>query len=209
MFKYKEYNDFELLYLICEQDEDAYEILYNKYKSIVDLKAKKYVNFVSNKGLDYNDLVQEGMIGLSEAIRDFKIDKEIKFSTFANLCIERQINTAIIKANRKKYKALNDSVSLDEKFSDNDCSLFNFIFDNNEKDPGNYLVDIETRMETYNKIKTKLTALERKVFDLKINNFEYKEIAMKLGKSYKSVDSALQRIKNKLQKIEKEKIDTD
>ena len=82
MTLYKEYNDFELLYLTCSEDEEAYDILYNKYKPIVEIKAKKYLRYGQGKGLDINDLIQEGMIGFSEAIRDFKTQKDVKFSTF-------------------------------------------------------------------------------------------------------------------------------
>ena len=112
MVSYKDYNDFELLYLTCSENEEAYNILYNKYRPIVEIKSKKCLPFVQGRGLDLNDLVQEGMIGLSEAIRDFKTQKGVKFSTFANMCIERQINSAITKANRLKHRSLNESLSL-------------------------------------------------------------------------------------------------
>lgn len=198
---YEDYNDFELLYLICEQNEDAYNILYNKYKPIVEMKAKKYYKNAIKKGLDYNDLVQEGMIGLSEAIRDFKIKKDVKFSTFANICIERQIMGAILSANRKKHKILNESLSLEEPLGDRQQTLEAFLSDKSNNDPSNYLIEIENKNETYNKIQKILTPFERQVFDLKLKNFDYKEIAHILGKTYKSIDSALQRIKRKLSKI--------
>ncbi len=201
MVEYKNYNDFELLYLICEQNEAAHEILYNKYKTIVEFKAKKSIKYASRMGLDYNDLVQEGMIGLSEAIRDFKLEKDVKFSTFANLCIERQIGAAVVSANRKKHKILNDSLSLEEEFIDSDKSLRDIICDKKQNDPGSYVVDMETETEIYNKIDNVLTPFERQVFNLKRNNFNYKEISDKLGKSYKSIDSAIQRIKTKLRKV--------
>ena len=203
MLKYKDYNDFELLYLICEQSEDAHEILYKKYQPVVEMKASKYLKYAASKGLDYNDLIQEGMIGLSEAVRDFKTQKDVKFSTFANLCIERQINTAIIKANRKKHKLLNESLSLDNTPNETDRSLMESIFDKKESDPGNYLIDLETELETYNMIVGLLTPFEKEIFDLKLKNFDYKEIADKLSKSYKSIDSALQRIKKKMRDIMK------
>lgn len=205
MVEYKKYNDFELLYLICEQSEEANEILYKKYKPIAELKAKKYLKYAQNLGLDYNDLIQEGMIGLSEAIRDFKVKKDVKFSTFASLCIERQINTAITRASRKKHKLLNESLSLDDTPKDTDRSLMESIFADKDTDPSSYLVDVETKKEIYNKIIMVLTPFEREVFELKVHNFDYNEIAQKLGKSYKSVDSALQRIKTKLRKILEDK----
>jgi RNA polymerase sporulation-specific sigma factor len=198
---YKDYNDYELLYLICEQNEDAYEILYKKYRPVVEIKAKKYYRYACNKGLDYNDLVQEGLIGLSEAIRDFKINKNVRFSTFANLCIDRQISTALLGANRKKHKILNESLSLNEAYANNDTVLMDFIDDKGENDPSNYIIQVEAESETYNRIKQELTEFEKQVFDLKVKGFDYKEISTLLGKSYKSIDCAIQRIKSKFRKI--------
>ena len=88
---YKDHNDYELLYLVSENNEDAKEIFFDKYKSIVELKAKKLYPYVMNKGYELNDLIQEGMIGLSQAINDYKEQKNVQFSTFASICIERQI----------------------------------------------------------------------------------------------------------------------
>jgi RNA polymerase sporulation-specific sigma factor len=201
MVLYEEYNDFELLYLTCSENEEAYDILYNKYKPLVEIKARKYLKYGKSRGLDLNDLTQEGMIGLSEAIRDFKTQKDVKFSTFANMCIERQINSAITKANRAKHKLLNESLSLDDKASDSDKPLMDFIFDTKDSDPINYVVLLEERQELYGKLKEMLTPLELDVLTLRLKDFDYKEIASKLNKSYKSIDSALQRIKVKLKKL--------
>lgn len=201
MTKYKDCNDFELLYLVCEQNDEAYEILYEKYKPIIEIKVKKYLKYASSKGLDYNDLVQEGMVGFSEAIKDFKVQKDVKFSTFANLCIDRQISSAVISANRKKHRLLNESLSLDDNPSESTKTLIDFVFDKNNLDPSNYIANLETELEIYNQISEALTPFEKEVFDLKIKNFSYKEIMNILNKSYKSIDSALQRIKIKLNKI--------
>jgi RNA polymerase sporulation-specific sigma factor len=200
MVDYKEYNDYELLYLIAEQNEVACEILYNKYKHVVQLKAKKHLPYANSIGLDYSDLVQEGMIGLKEAIRDFKPDKNVKFSTFANLCIERQISASILSANRQKHRILNESLSLEEQFYNTNKTLKEIIVDKKETNPSEYLIGLETEQETYNKICNLLTPFEKKVFLLKQNDYSYKEIANKLGRSYKSIDSAIQRIKTKLKK---------
>jgi RNA polymerase sporulation-specific sigma factor len=205
MTGYDQYNDFELLDLTCAENEEAYDVLYNKYKSVVEIKAKKYLRYVKNKGLDLNDLIQEGMIGLSEAIRDFKTQKDVKFSTFANMCIERQINSAITKANRIKHRSLNESLSLDDKVTDDDKSLMDTVFDVKDTDPSNYLVALENKEEFYEKVEKELTPLELKVLYLRLKNLNYNEIARKLNKSYKSVDSAIQRIKNKLRLVFKDK----
>jgi RNA polymerase sporulation-specific sigma factor len=189
------------LYLTCSENEEAYDILYNKYKPLVEIKARKYLKYGKSRGLDLNDLIQEGMIGLSEAIRDFKTQKDVKFSTFANMCIERQINSAITKANRAKHKLLNESLSLDDKVADSDKPLMDVIFDTKDSDPINYVVLLEEKQELYEKLKEMLTPLELDVLTLRLKDFDYKEIALKLNKSYKSIDSALQRIKVKLKKL--------
>ncbi len=201
MIDYKNYNDFELHYLACQENEEAYDIIYQKYRPLVESKARQQLKYVRNKGLDFNDLVQEGMIGLSEAIRDFKTQKDVKFSTFATLCIERQIKSAIVKANRLKHKSLNESLSLDDRTSDDDKSLLETTFDTKEDDPMTYLSNIESEKELYDRIIDILTPLEQAVFKLKIANYDYKEIAKKLKKSYKSVDSTLQRIRIKIKAI--------
>lgn len=196
---YKEYDDNELLYLIAEQNEDATNILYEKYKTIVAIKVKKYLRYANKIGLEYSDLYQEGMVGLSEAIEGFKESKETKFSTFANLCIERQIFSVLTKSSRKKHNILNESLSLDNTYEDN-LSLLNFVFDKSS-DPGIYIENKERVEELYKKIVNNLTDLENEVFKLKINGFDYKEICEMLNKSYKSVDTALQRVKKKIKKI--------
>lgn len=201
---YKNYNDYELLYMISEGNEDANDILYKKYKPVIELKARKYYNYSLNKGLEYNDLVQEGMIGLSEAIKDFRDIKDVKFSTFASLCIERQISSIIITASRKKHKLLNDSVSLNYVSEDAERPLLDYVIDDKDGNPLELFIDIENEVETYEKIKYVLTDFEQQVVELKINNFNYKEIAEILDKPIKSIDNALQRIKSKTKNIIKE-----
>src|SRR5574344_2269151 len=110
---YKEYNDNELLYLIKDSSEEAHEILYKKYEPIISIKVKKYVNIAKRIGLEYNDLFQEGLIGLSEAIKSYKDNRETSFSSFANICIERKIISSLERFNSKKNSALNESFSLD------------------------------------------------------------------------------------------------
>jgi RNA polymerase sporulation-specific sigma factor len=201
MKNYKEYNDYELIYLIAEGNEEANEILYNKYKAVAELKAKKYYKYASSKGLDFNDLVQEGMIGFSEALKSFKDEKDVKLSTFASLCIERQISSAIMTANRNKHKILNDSISLDYISNDTEKPLIEFISEEKESNPLEYIIDKECEKETYQKIRESLTDFENQVLQLKINNFNYKEIAVILDKPIKSIDNTLQRIKNKVRAI--------
>lgn len=197
---YKEENDFELVYLIEENNEKAEAILYEKYKPIIDMKIKKYLRYAARLGLEYSDLHQEGMLGLSEAISSFKSQKDVQFRTFANLCIERQIFTALKKASRKKHILLNDSLSLDNTVNDDETTILDFIFDKSS-DPSIYIESKENKLELLNKIYTVLTVFEKEVFELKINSFDYNEISQLLGKSYKSIDSAIQRIRTKVKKL--------
>lgn len=197
---YKNYNDYELVYLIGEENEQALNILYEKYKPIILLKIKKYTKYAKKIGLEHNDLFQEGMIGLSEAITNFKVKKEVKFSTFANLCIERQLFSALKRASRKKHNILNDSLSLDNNINNEEVTLMDFLFDKNS-DPSLHIEGIEIKKDLYNRLAQILTPLEKEVFNLKINNFEYKEMCLILNKSYKSIDSTIQRIRLKVGKV--------
>lgn len=198
MKNYKEYNDSELLYLIYEKNEVAYDVLYKKYLPIVEIKSRKYINFGKNKGLDINDLIQEGLIGLNESIKDFDESKNIKFSTFASLCIERQISSSIKKADRLKHKNLNDSISIDDDFSKEAKTLLEKLFDKDELDPSEKIIKDETEKELNEKIKKILSPFEVQVLKYRLKGYEYREIAEKLNKTYKSIDSTIQRIKNKI-----------
>ena len=197
---YDDYNDQELLYLISDCNEDASDILYDKYKGIIDIKVKKYRHLGKKVGLEYNDLFQEGMVGLAEAIKYYKDNKDTKFASFANVCIERQILSVLSSAQRKKHSFLNDSCSLDVCVDENGRTLLDFVFDD-KIDPSVKVEDDEYNELLYNSIYKEMSDFEKSVFDLKILGLEYKEIASLLDKSYKSVDSALQRIRVKVKKV--------
>lgn len=196
---YKEYNDQELIYLIAENNEDASNILYNKYKDIVNMKAKKYMVYASKVGIEYKDLVQEGMVGLSEAIKCYSDHKDTGFATFANICIDREILSILKKMGRKKYSSLNDSLSLDYKIDNSGKTLMDILYDY-ASDPSIKIDKEEKLKELYERLYKELSPFEKNVFDLKMCGFEYKEIGNLLNKSYKSIDSALQRIRVKVRK---------
>ena len=196
----KEYNDQELMYLIKENNESALNILYEKYKEVVSVWAKKYAGIGKKIGLEYNDIFQEGMVGLSEAINSYVENKDTRFSSFANMCINRQICSVLIRYGRKKHNALNEAYSLDVAIDDDSKPLLDKLFDD-LSDPSIKLESEEERKCLYNTLYKELTETERQVFDLRVSGFEYKEICIILNKSYKSVDSALQRIKLKVKKV--------
>ena len=162
--------------------------------------AKKYAGIGKKIGLEYNDIFQEGMVGLSEAINSYVENKDTKFSSFANMCINRQICSVLIRYGRKKHNALNEAYSLDVAIDDDSKPLLDKLFDD-LSDPSIKLESEEERKCLYNTLYKELTEAERQVFDLRVSGFEYKEICIILNKSYKSVDSALQRIKLKVKKV--------
>ena len=198
---YNKENDNELIYLVSESNEDAKELIYEKYRPIIEMKAKKYVKFVVSKGYDMNDLIQEGMIGLTQAINDFKEQKNVQFQTFANLCIDRKIFSFIRNITRDKHRLLNESISIDASYSSTGKPLIEMLFDENNINPEEIFIERETKYELFNKIDEKLSKSEKEVFDLRMQGFSYKEISELLNITSKAVDGTLSRIKNKIKNI--------
>lgn len=196
---YKEYNDYELISLAQEQNEDATKIIYQKYKPIIYKKCTKYIQFL--KGIELCDLVQECYVILDYCLKSFNQDNNNTFYTFFNVCIDRYLTNEYKKNNNTKNKLLNESISLDYLYEDNN-SLINLIIDNSNN-PELEITNTEELLTTYNKIINNLTSLEECVFILRIQDFSYKEIASILDKDKKSIDNATQRIKNKIINLKK------
>ncbi len=195
--KYREYNDFELLSFVCEQNEEANEILYEKYKPLITQISNIYNNRYGYLGIDINDLISEGMLGLSIALNTFDEVKDNTFYSYAKVCIERNINTFIKKIKGLKYKYLNESVSYDN--TNDDYSIENVISDNTYN-PLYSMINDENIGEVYTYLKSILTDLEYKVLRLKVDGLNYKEIASILNTNPKNIDNALYRIKDKLRR---------
>ena len=191
---YKEYNDYELISLAHEQNEDAINIIYEKYKPIKVSKCNTYIKYI--KGIELSDLIQECYIVLNAAINTFNQEKDNIFYTFINLCLDRYLISEYKKSNNTKDKLLNESLSLDS-LDNEDKNLIKIIKDD-KYNPELELIQELNFMELYNKIIDKLTYLEELVFILKVQNFNYKEIASILDKDSKSIDNAIQRIKTKI-----------
>ena len=198
MKEYKD-NDYELLYLISENNEEAKELFYSKYKPIIESKAKKFIKYVESKGYDYNDLIQEGMIGLSKAIKDFSEQKDVQFITFANICIERQMFSFLRNISTGRHKVLNDSLSFDTTNSFG--TPFIDILDDKNVNPETTFIETEEKNALYNDIKSILNEKELEIFDLRTNGFSYKEIANLLGITEKSVNKYIEKIKIKINKM--------
>lgn len=192
----EQYNDYELLSLVREQNEEATQILYEKYMPLIENKAKKYYHYLSQKGYEMSDLVQEAMIGFDEAIKGYKENNNVLFYTFLNTCVEHKLSTLVRSSNTNKAKVLNSAISLDEP--ENDLVVNHFAFGSN---PEEDMISRENREELYDKVMNTLTDFEKEVFQLKINHLSYIEIAEILDRKPKDIDNCLSRIKNKIKKI--------
>ena len=169
-----------------------------KYKNFVRSKARSYFLI----GADHEDIVQEGMIGLFKAIRDFKPDKLTSFRAFAELCVTRQIITAIKTATRQKHIPLNSYVSLNRPIYDeeSDRTLMDVLSEVQMAGPEELLISQEDYSSVENRISEVLSDLEMEVLNSYLEGKSYQEIAQDLGRHVKSLDNALQRVKRKLEK---------
>ena len=190
--------DEEAVALAQSGDGAALEHLLNKYKNFVRTKARSYFLI----GADHEDIVQEGMIGLYKAIRDFKPEKLTSFRAFAELCVTRQIITAIKTATRQKHIPLNSYVSLNKPIYDeeSDRTLLDVISEDVPSDPEAMLIEREDLSFIEGRIGEMLSDLEKQVLALYMEGKSYVEISAAMGRHVKSVDNALQRIKRKLLK---------
>lgn len=201
--RFAEMTDEEIVKLAQEANGLALEYLLNKYKNFVRSKARSYFLI----GADHEDIVQEGMIGLYKAIRDFKEEKLSSFRAFAELCITRQIITAIKTATRQKHIPLNSYVSLNKPIYDeeSDRTLLDVITEGWVTNPEDLLINQEDLSSIEERIGDMLSDLEKKVLSYYLEGRSYQEISQDLGRHVKSIDNALQRVKRKLQKFSEEK----
>ncbi len=182
-----------------EGDRHAIEFLINQNMDIVYSKSKYF--FI--KGLDREDVIQEGMVGLYKAIRDFKFDRQASFRGFCQLCIHRQLVSAIKKANRQKHIPLNNSTSLDKKLNyDNETGRsFNEILPDKKENLEEKFICREVLALIFDDIKEELTELERQVFMHYLDSKSYQEISFVMDVKIKAVDNALQRARKKIDQI--------
>jgi RNA polymerase sporulation-specific sigma factor len=196
--KYLQFEDDELIGMVHTGDSEALDYLIQKYRNFVRAKARTYFLI----GADKEDIVQEGMIGLYKAVRDFKGDKLSSFKAFAELCITRQIITAIKTATRQKHIPLNSYVSLDKPIYDeeSDRTLMDIISGTKVLDPEELIINQEEFDDIELKMAELLSDLERKVLALYLDGQTYQEISEELNRHVKSIDNALQRVKRKLER---------
>lgn len=190
----RENKDGKLVRLAQSGDNDAMEQLCAEYKDTVRMLARPYFLI----GADRDDLIQEGMIGLFKAVRDYKSDKEASFYSFAQLCITRQLSSALEASNRKKHMPLNTYISFSQ--SDSDGTEFEEMLQDDIASPEQLLIEKEKFKEFKEQLWNKLSNMEKKVLQLYLEGNNYTSIAHMLGKSDKSIDNALSRIRQKLKR---------
>ena len=198
---YNNMSDDELLELINRKDTDALDFLICKYKDLVNSKVNKY--FII--GAEKEDIVQEGLIGLYKAIKDYKPDKQNSFKSFANLCIERQLITAIKSSNRQKHMPLNSYLSLnmtafENEDGNNDTQIVDVLENTVIEDPLDTITKKEYFSSVENVIDSSLSDFEKKVLNRYVQGESYVKIAERLDAPVKSVDNAIQRIRKKTAK---------
>lgn len=198
MLPYDRLTDEDLIAMIRGGDPLAEEFLYAKYRKIIRGKARSYFLV----GAEYDDLVQEGMIGLYNAIREFTPERNVSFHAYADLCITRQILTAIKNATRKKHAPLNTYVSFSQPISDGnetEKTLADILESSSSGDPEKALLGRETVEMLSHDMQHLLSSLERKTLILYLRGHSYQQIGEELGRSRKCVDNTIQRIKKKLE----------
>ncbi len=194
---YQNLKDEDIISKIKAGDEKALTYLLNKYKELVNIKVGKYFLI----GAEKEDIVQEGMIGLYKAIKNFDKSKQNTFKTFANMCIERQLITAIKTSNRQKHMPLNSYLSLNiaayDNNEENSVELIDTFNSNSVEDPLETVMKKEYYKQVQDGIEKSLSKFEKQVLDRFINGESYNVIAQKLKAPVKSVDNAIQRIRKK------------
>lgn len=193
--KYDDFSDESLIEKIRLGDNEAQNYLLEKYRNVVNMKANRFFLI----GAESDDMVQEGMIGLFKAIQSFDLEKNNTFKTFANLCIERQLITAIKTSNRQKHQPLNSSFSLNlAAYDENeDTEVIDILDANIVEDPLETITKREYRENLENKIDENLSDFEKKVLNRYIQGESYVDIAAKLDSPVKAIDNAIQRIRKK------------
>jgi len=200
MKKYSDETDEVLIQKLRDGQNDITDFIMNKYKNLVRKKAQS----MHILGADKDDLIQEGMIGLFKAIRDYDCGRDASFYTFADLCISRQMYSAVEASLRKKHIPLNSYISLYTRIDDDDTSssatLENALTSDKDLNPEQQLIDRENVRLLEEAIEKDLSAVERRVLGLYLTGMSYTQIAKVLNKDEKSTDNALHRAKSKLRK---------
>ena len=200
MQDYKQATDEELIVRLRDGEEQITDYIMDKYKNLV--RSKAGTMFIL--GADRDDLIQEGMIGLFKAIRDYDCGRDASFFTFAELCISRQMYSAVQAAGRMKHIPLNSYISLygnsTGQGEDEENGVLGILADNG-LNPEDFVIDKENVENLEKQIEQELSVFEKQVLDLYLTGMSYSQIARVLGKDEKSTDNALQRLKSKIKRM--------
>lgn len=194
MKSYQALTDEQLIQKLRDGDEKVMDYILNKYKPFVRKKA----NAMYLIGGETDDLIQEGMIGLFKAIRDYKEEREASFFHFAELCVTRQLYSAVEASNRKKHAPLNFYISFSATEGEEGATLEDMLGTDSLSNPEELVISQENQRIFLDRLRQKLSSFEREVLDLYLSGMNYQQIAEQMQKSPKSIDNALQRIKGKI-----------
>ena len=194
---FEQYTDENLITLIHDGNQEATEYLLKKYSPLV----KKSIRTLYLIGADTEDLSQEGMIGLFKAIQNYEEGNSASFYTFAKLCIDRQIYSAIKASNRKKHSPLNSYISFYSRSNEDESELINNLEAGNDSNPEHVVLDRENTSHIESLLDKNLSKMEKEVLPLYLDGQSYSDIAICLDKPVKSVDNAVQRIREKVKKL--------
>ena len=196
----KEFQDNELINLVSEKNEDASNLLYEKYNYIVDIIVNKYKKGAYYFSIDLNELRQEAMVGFSDALVSFDQDSNASLKTFITLCVERRVRNYIRNSDTLKDKMLREAYSLDTPISDEGTTLVEAI-PSKTSSPEDKMVEEESIKELRNKVDSSLSSIEKDVFELMVNDFTEDNIAEILNMSKKQVYNTVARIRMKLKDV--------
>lgn len=199
---YRELNDNELVYLCAENNEEAMNLIVNKYKNCILIALKEYLKDYNIIGVEVVDLYQEGLIGLMHAIHSYNPTRDVLFYTYANACIRTSLMSAIRQTFRQKNRILNYSYSLDKIFEDSGDNFYEILKDESYE-PNKLLLSSEEESELINKLKDKLSKSELAIFELRLKGLSNGEIASLIDKDTKYIENSLFRIKRKYKELNK------
>lgn len=197
---YKEYNDNELVYLCCEDNEYAENVIIEKYKPYVLSILKSYLKEYNVLGMEIADLYQEGLIGLINAIKTYDEQKDASFFTYATTCIKSSLISALRSSFRQKSRILNNSYSLDNLIEESNTSFYE-LFKDEKSDPDNILMERENSFDLITSIRNKLSKNEKTIFDLRLKGLRNEEIADLISKDKKYVENTMFRINKKYKEL--------
>lgn len=194
-------SDSELIMLYNEREEDAKNILYDRYGYIINLIINKYKSVYKKLNIDDQEIYSEATLGFSDALNNYRDDKNTSLATFITICIERKLYKLVKKYTTMKHKIASDSMSLDYVYESLDRPLLEILSDDSKFDPLKNMSEEESYKELKKRIKEELSDIEYEVYTLMLSEYNYKQIASILEKEPKQIDNTIQRIRNKIKSI--------